>query len=82
MKQQTCLTGKLGDAIRQQCERACVEKRILEENVMTKEENRKLKNELDSLKQNKTTDTAMNESLIASTESRISACENEMTDLR
>ena len=34
------------------------------------------------MKQNKTTDTFMNESLIASTESQISACENEMTDLR
>ena len=82
VKQQTCLIGKLADAIRQH-ERACVEKRILEENVTTKEEeNRKLKSELHSLKQNKTTDTAVNEGLIASTESRISACENEMTDLR
>ena len=82
VKQQTCLIGKLEDAIRQH-ERACIEKQLLEENVTTKEEeNRKLKSELDSLKQNKTTDTAMNENLIASTESRISACENEMTDLR
>ena len=49
VKQQTCLIGKLEDAIRQH-ERACVEKCILEENVTTKEEeNRKLRNELDSL---------------------------------
>jgi hypothetical protein len=43
--------------------------------VKTKEEeNKKLKDELDSLKQSKTTDTAMNENLIAS---QISACENK-----
>jgi NADPH-dependent 7-cyano-7-deazaguanine reductase QueF-like protein len=81
VKQQTSLIGKLEDAIRQH-ERACVEKRVLKGNVKTKEEeNKRLKNELDSLKQNKTTDTAVNESLLVSTKSRISACENEMTDL-
>ena len=73
MKQQTSLIGKLEDAIRQH-ERACIKKQLLEENMKTKEEeNKKLKNELDSLKQNKTTDTAVNDSLVASTESQISA---------
>ena len=46
------------------------------------EENKKLKNELDLLKQNKIIDTVVNEKLIASTESRISACENEMSERR
>ena len=83
VKQQFSLIGKLEDAIRQH-ERACVEKQQLEENMkIMEEENKKLKDELDSLKQNKTTepDTAMNEK-IASTKSRISACVNEMTDLQ
>ena len=51
-KYHTSLMGKLEDAIRQY-EHACAEKQLLEENVKIKEEeNKKLKYELDSLKQN------------------------------
>ena len=79
VKKQTSVVGKLEDAIRQH-ERACAEKNILEENIKIKEEeNKKLKSELDTLKQ---TDKKVNENLIASTESRISACEAEVSELR
>ena len=82
VKQQTSLFGKLEDSIRQHAQ-SCAEKRILEESMKTKvEENEKLKNELDSLKQNQTTDTAVNAQLITNAESRISACEAEMCKLR
>ena len=82
VKQQTSHFGKLEDAVRQH-ERACSEKKVLEESIKTKEEeNRRLKKELDSLKQNQTTDSGLIGSIIISTEGRISAFESEMRELR
>ena len=79
VKQQTSLFGRLEDAIRQH-ERACAEKKLLEDSVKTKEEeNKKLKNELRCIKQSQTT---MNESIIMITESRVSGCEAEIDELR
>ena len=54
-----------------------------EESIKIKEdENRRLKKELDSLKQNKTTDSGLIGSIIISTEGRISVFESEMRELR
>ena len=83
VKQQTFLFEKLENAIRQQ-KHAYAEKKVLEENIKSKEEeNKKLKNELDSLKQSQATDAATNLNIIiANIESQISAFESEMSKLR
>ena len=82
IKLQTSLFGRLEDAIRQH-ERACAEKMMLEESIKSKEEeNMRMKNKLDSLKNHTITDSAINLENIRTTESRISACETEMTKLK
>ena len=69
------------DAIKQH-ERACTEREFLEDNLKSiAEENQKLKRELASLL-SKIHDRSMNESNIASTKGRISASEDEMSELR
>lgn len=83
VKQQTFLFEKLESAIRQK-EHAYAEKTVLEESIKSKEEeNKRLKYELDSLKQSQATDAATNlNMIIANIESRISAFESEMNKLR
>ena len=77
----TKLLGRFEDSIRQH-ERACAEKNLLEQRLKTKsEECEKLKQELEALKsQNQETSSIREE--VARAESRISACESGVDNLK